>query len=73
MVAGRGVGALDMARCIRSGGCPLASGEVAYHVLDTMSSIDEAMMSGATVDVAGTVDPVPLLDEGWDPFAATLE
>ena len=44
-----------------------------YHVLDTMSAIDEAMMFGAAVDVAGTVDPVPLLDEGWDPFAATLE
>ena len=29
-------------------------------------------MFGASVDVAGTVDPV-LLDEGWDPFAATLE
>ena len=36
---GRGAGALDLARCIRGGGEPIASGELGYHVLDVMASI----------------------------------
>jgi predicted dehydrogenase len=71
-VAGRGIGVLDMARSIRSDKRHLASGELAYHVLDIMVSIEEAIESKNTVQVESTVEPVPLLSEGWDPFEATL-
>ena len=72
VVAGRGSGVVDMARCIRNGGRPRASGELAYHVLDTMIAMDEAINLGQTVAVASTVDPVPMVDESWDPYQASL-
>jgi hypothetical protein len=72
VVAGRGTGVLDMARCIRNGGRPMASGELAYHVLDAMIGMDEAMTLGQTVSITSTVDPVPMVDEAWDPYESTL-
>ena len=71
-LAGRGTGVLDMARSIRTGSRPLASGAIGYHVLDTMMAIDEAVATGNTVHITSTVDAVPLVAEDWDPFAATL-
>lgn len=71
-LAGRGTGALDLARAIRTGSQPLASGDLAFHILDTMMAIDEAAKTGRTVDVHSTVDRVPLVAEGFDPFASTL-
>jgi predicted dehydrogenase len=71
-LAGRGTGVLDMARSIRTGSRPLASGALAFHVLDTLMAMDEAVASGRTVDITSTVDVVPLVSEDWDPFAATL-
>ena len=71
-LAGRGTGVLDLARAIRNGGRPLASGELGYHVLDTLMAIDEAVASGRTVTVESTVEPVPLVAQDWDPFSATL-
>ena len=61
-----------MARSIRTGSQPLASGALGYHVLDTLMAIDEAIESRQTVEITSTVDPVPLVAEDWDPFAATL-
>lgn len=61
-----------MARSIRAGTRHLASGELGYHVLDTLVSIDEAIESRSMVEVASTVDAVPLLSEEWNPFEATL-
>jgi predicted dehydrogenase len=72
VLTGRGLGVLDLARCIRSGRQPLASGALGYHVLDTLVSIDEAVTSGETVRVRSTVPPVPLVADDVDPFAATL-
>lgn len=72
-MAGRGIGALDMARCIRTGGTPTASGELAFHVLDTMIAIDESITSGRMIEVASTVEPIPIRSASWDPFAATLD
>jgi predicted dehydrogenase len=72
VLAGRGMGVLDMARSIRANTRHLASGEVGYHVLDTLVSIDEAIESRSTVEVASTVEAIPLLSEEWDPFEATL-
>jgi predicted dehydrogenase len=69
---GRGAGALDLARCIRGGGTPVASGELGYHVLDTMVAMEESMGTGQTTAVTSTVAAVPLLPEGWDPYEATL-
>ena len=72
VLAGRGTGVLDLARSIRTGCQPVASGALAYHVLDTLVAIDEAVASGETVAITSTVGPVPLVADGWDPFAATL-
>ncbi|MET0975247.1 MAG: Gfo/Idh/MocA family oxidoreductase [Leifsonia sp.] len=72
VLAGRGMGVLDLARAIRTGAAPIASGALGYHVLDTLVSIDESVASGRTVDVASTVGAVPLVSEDWDPFEATL-
>jgi predicted dehydrogenase len=71
-LAGRGLGVLDMARSIRSHTQHLASGELGNHVLDILVSIEEAIESRRTVEVASTVEPIPLLSEDWDPFEATL-
>ena len=38
----RGIGVADLARCIREGGSPLASGEMACHVLDVVEKIIES-------------------------------
>ena len=72
VLAGRGTGVLDMARSIRTGTRPLASGALGYHVLDTLMAMDESVASGRSVEVTSTVDAVPLVAEGWDPFAGTV-
>jgi predicted dehydrogenase len=69
---GRGLGVLDMARAIRTGGTHIATGEVGYHVLDTMVAVEESVERRAFVDVESTVEPVGFLPEGFDPFAATI-
>jgi predicted dehydrogenase len=70
--AERGLGVLDLARAARTGGRPLASGELGYHVLDTLVAIDEAITNGHTVPVESRVQPVPLVTENFDPFESTL-
>ncbi|WDG17390.1 Gfo/Idh/MocA family protein [Microbacterium sp. Clip185] len=70
--AGRGLGVLDMARAIRSGGAHIATGRLGYHVLDTLVAIDESVQTGAAVAVASTVDALPLVPEDRDPRQATL-
>ena len=69
---GRGLGALDMVRAIAEGRPHVASGELGFHVLDILLSAQESAATGTTVVVESTVAPVPLLPEGFDPFAATL-
>jgi len=71
-LAGRGTGVLDLARCVRSGSKPLASGALGFHILDAMMAIEEAVTRGHTVDIHSTVDPVPLVADDWDPYATTL-
>jgi predicted dehydrogenase len=70
--AERGLGVLDLARAARTGGRPLASGELGYHVLDTLVAIDHAIAENRTVEVESRVDHVPLVAEDFDPFEATL-
>lgn len=69
---GRGLGALDMVRAIAEERPHVASGELGFHVLDVLLSAQDSAQSGTTVTVESTVAPVPLLPEGFDPFAATL-
>ncbi|HLH81991.1 MAG TPA: Gfo/Idh/MocA family oxidoreductase [Trebonia sp.] len=68
----RGVGVLEMARAIRAGRPPRASGQLAYHVLDVMLAIEESAATGHPVDVNSTAGAVPPLDAGWSSAAATL-
>ena len=71
-LSSRGTGVLEMARAIRAGRPHRASGELAYHVLDTMISIEEAIGSSSFVTVESTFERQPPLPEDWDPHAATL-
>lgn len=70
--AERGLGVLDLARASRTGGRPLASGELGFHVLDTLVAIDEAITENRVVPVHSRVDRVSLVADDHDPFAATL-
>jgi predicted dehydrogenase len=70
--ATRGTGVLDMARAIRAGVPHRAQGALAYHVLDVMISMSEAMSTAAYVSVESSVEVAPPLPSDWDPWAATL-
>jgi len=69
---GRGMGVLDMARSLRSGVPHRATGDLAYHVLDTMVSISESIDAGTFIDVDSTAPVSAALPEDWDPTASTL-
>jgi predicted dehydrogenase len=70
--ASRGTGVVELARAIRAGVPERASGELAYHVLDTMLAIEESLTSGEPVPVESTAEVPPALPPDWDPYAATL-
>lgn len=72
ILAGRGLGLLDMARSIRAGRPHVATGAFGYHVLDTLLAIEESVESRSFVTVESTVDEVGSLPADFDPFAATL-
>jgi predicted dehydrogenase len=72
VLAGRGLGLLDMARSIREDRPHVATGQFGYHVLDTLLSIEEAAASRSFVTVRSTVDEVGTLPADFDPLAATL-
>ena len=69
----RGIGVLDLARAIRDGRAPRASGELGFHVLDVMASILDAADRGTSVAITSTVELAPPLDPGWDPRQPTLD
>ena len=72
VVVGRGLGILDMARAIRAGRPHAASGELGYHVLDTLVAIEESAATGEFRTVASSVDAIPTLPADFDPLSATL-
>jgi predicted dehydrogenase len=72
VVVGRGLGALDMARAIRTGRPHRATGELGYHVLDTMVAAQDSAARGEFVAVESTVDPIEVVPVDFDPFARTL-
>ncbi|KRE69148.1 Gfo/Idh/MocA family protein [Arthrobacter sp. Soil762] len=69
---GRGLGVLDMARALRAGTPHRATGDLAYHVLDTMVSIAESVGSGSFVDVTSNAPVSAAVPEDWAPETATL-
>lgn len=72
VLAGRGLGLLDMARSIRAGRPHVATGEFGYHVLDTLLSIEESAAARGFVEVESTLGEVGSLAAGFDPLATTL-
>jgi predicted dehydrogenase len=69
----RGVGVLELARAVRAGRPPRASGELAYHVLDIMLSVEESIDLGAPVTLSSTASSVPPIPPHWDPAARTYD
>jgi predicted dehydrogenase len=69
---GRGVGVLEMARAIRAGRQPLASGELAYHVLDAMLGVEESAESGERVVLDSGAATLDALAVDWAPAERTL-
>ncbi|MBB2976618.1 putative dehydrogenase [Microbacterium endophyticum] len=69
---GRGLGVLDLARAIRSGDQHIATGELGFHVLDTLLSMDESAAEGRFIEVESTVGEIPLVPLDRDPRQATL-
>lgn len=69
---GRGLGVLDMARSIRGGVPHRATGDLAFHVLDTMVSITESVETGSFVDVTSNAPVSAAVPEDWAPESATL-
>ncbi len=67
----RGVGVLELARAVRDGRPPRASGELAYHALEVMLAIEESAAGGGSVAIASTAPDVAPLPADWDPTAAT--
>ncbi|WP_102193255.1 Gfo/Idh/MocA family protein [Microbacterium aurantiacum] len=72
VLAGRGLGLLDMVRSVAADRPHIATGEFGYHVLDTLLSIEEAAASRSFVTVESTLGEVGALGADFDPFAATL-
>ncbi|CAL8969582.1 Inositol 2-dehydrogenase/D-chiro-inositol 3-dehydrogenase [Propionicimonas sp. T2.31MG-18] len=69
---GRGLGVLDMARSIREGSDHLASGDLAYHVLDVMLAIEESIDAASFVDVASSAPDLRTVPADWAPRAPTI-
>jgi predicted dehydrogenase len=69
---GRGIGVLDMARSIRAGGRPRASGDLGYHVLDVMAAIEESAAAGQACPVASRIERPPVAPADWAATVATL-
>lgn len=72
VLAGRGLGVLDMARAIRGNTPHIASGDVAHHVLETLLALEESITSACFIEVTSTVGEIPLVPEDRDPFEAAL-
>jgi predicted dehydrogenase len=68
--AGRGSGVVDMVRAIRAGVPHRASGELALHVLEMMSSIETSAADGSWKDLTTSFDVPQPLAADWDPYAA---
>lgn len=68
----RGVGVLEMARAIRAGQPPRASGQLAFHVLDVMLAVEESAASGGPVAIKSAAGPVLPLERDWSSRTRTF-
>lgn len=68
----RGLGALDMARSLRSGTPHRLQGDLALHVLDALVAIEESVATGGPVPLSTSFEPTAPVDEDWDPREHTL-
>jgi predicted dehydrogenase len=69
---GRGLGVLDLARALRGGGRPRASGELGLHVLETMEAIARSVTERSFELVRSDFGLPAAVGPGWDPAAGTL-
>jgi predicted dehydrogenase len=69
---GRGIGAVDMARAIRSGGPHRATGRRGLHTLEAMLATAESIEAATFVSIHSRFDPSPPLPEDWDPTVRTI-
>ncbi|MCI0581854.1 MAG: Gfo/Idh/MocA family oxidoreductase [Chloroflexi bacterium] len=68
IAAARGYGLADMADALEAGRPHRASGEVAYHVLETMTAFFRSARRRQTTTVSSSCrqpDPVPLAEDPW--------
>ncbi|WP_428956639.1 Gfo/Idh/MocA family protein [Streptomyces sp. cg35] len=69
---GRGLGVVDLARSIRTGSAPRASGALALHVLQTMTAVTDSAERGAFAVLPSQVTRPEPLPADWDPAGAEL-
>jgi len=69
---GRGLGVLDLARALRTGGPHRATGRIGLHVLEAMFATAESAATARFVPVDSRFEPVPALPADFDPTARTL-
>jgi len=60
-----------MARALRGGGRPRASGELGLHVLETMEAIERSVADRSFEPVRSVFSPPEALDLSWDPKTRT--
>ena len=68
--AGRGSGVVDMVRAITDGRPHRASGEMALHVLEMMTAIEQSARTAAFEQIESVFDVPEALAEEWDPYVA---
>ena len=65
---GRGIGVVEMARALRSGGCAhRATAQLGLHVLDAMLATAKSMASRAFVNIESLPAPIHAVPENRDP------
>ncbi|MFJ8821077.1 Gfo/Idh/MocA family protein [Streptomyces sp. NPDC102467] len=69
---GRGLGVVDLARAIRAGSAPRASGALALHVLRVMAAVTDSAARGEFTRVAAPVGAPTPLPVDWDPTSPGL-
>jgi predicted dehydrogenase len=70
--AGRGAGVVDMVRAIAHGEPHRASGEIALHVLETMTAIERSAAGAGFEQVRTVFDLSAPLGAEWDPYVAAV-
>ncbi|NEB81215.1 Gfo/Idh/MocA family oxidoreductase, partial [Streptomyces sp. SID14478] len=69
---GRGLGVVDLARAIRTGTAPRASGALALHVLQTMAAVTDSARAAQFRELTTRVPPPAPLPADWDPTEVTV-